>query len=226
MESGGKSFRMIVTVSGLIGEGKGTVADMLVDKYGFRKDSFAATLKDATAAIFGWERHLLEGDTNESREFRETEDEWWTKNLDMGHSVTPRWVLQNIGTEVFRKNFHSDIWVLSAMRKHLDTNDNIVFPDARFPNEFEWVKEFGGYTIVVERVARPEWWEVAVNANEGSDYAQSLMTQFGIHPSEYEWVGRDFDFVITNKRDLVELEKRVDEVYEKICKKELDKSSR
>ena len=62
---------MIIGLLGFAGSGKGTVADILVSK-GFKKESFADPVKDAVAAIFGWERSLLEGDTDESRIFRET----------------------------------------------------------------------------------------------------------------------------------------------------------
>lgn len=60
---------MLIGVVGFAGSGKGTVADILVRDHGFKKLSFADALKDAVATIFGWERHLLEGDTDESREF-------------------------------------------------------------------------------------------------------------------------------------------------------------
>ena len=46
---------MIIGFVGLIGSGKDTAADYLVNSYEFRRDSFAATLKDAVAAIFGWD---------------------------------------------------------------------------------------------------------------------------------------------------------------------------
>ena len=72
---------MIVGLLGYIGSGKGTVSSVLVNEYGFRQDSFASTLKDACSAIFGWERHMLEGDTKESREWREQVDPWWEEKL-------------------------------------------------------------------------------------------------------------------------------------------------
>ena len=68
---------MIVGICGLIGSGKGTVADILVEQ-GFTKVSFADKLKDGVSTIFGWDRSLLEGDTDESRDWREQADEFWT----------------------------------------------------------------------------------------------------------------------------------------------------
>ena len=49
---------MIIGLVGLIGSGKGTVANMFVER-GCIEDSFAAPLKDLSASIFGWPRELM-----------------------------------------------------------------------------------------------------------------------------------------------------------------------
>ncbi len=91
---------MLIGVVGLIGSGKGTVADRIEQKHGFRKDSFAKSLKDAVSSMFNWDRELLEGKGNASREWREQPDKFWSEKF--GKEVTPRWVLQYFGTEVMR----------------------------------------------------------------------------------------------------------------------------
>ena len=53
---------MIIGFVGTIGSGKGTAGEILAQR-GFFTESFAAPLKDITASLFGWPRHLLEGDT-------------------------------------------------------------------------------------------------------------------------------------------------------------------
>ena len=87
--SGGR-MRKVIGICGLIGSGKGTVADQLVEQ-NYKKISFADKLKDGVSTIFGWDRLLLEGDTRESREWREVPDEFWTKEL--GKDITPRLVM-------------------------------------------------------------------------------------------------------------------------------------
>ena len=108
-------MKKIVGICGLIGHGKDTVAGYLIEN-NFQRISFAGVLKDACANIFGWDRILLEGNTPESRVFREQVDEWWAKRLDIPN-FTPRWALQHVGTDVFRMNFHPDIWVAACERQ-------------------------------------------------------------------------------------------------------------
>ena len=45
---------MIIGITGFIGSGKDTVANMFVER-GCVHDSFAAPLKDLCASIFGWD---------------------------------------------------------------------------------------------------------------------------------------------------------------------------
>ena len=139
------AFFMIIGICGFIGSGKDTAADYLVNFHEFKRESFAATLKDAVAAVFGWDREMLEGRTKESREWRETVDEWWTTRL--GIIITPRWVLQYWGTDVLRKNFHDDIWIASLENKLRTTKDNVVISDCRFPNEIRGLQEQGGKIV-------------------------------------------------------------------------------
>ena len=134
---------MIIGICGFIGSGKDTVADYLVNFHEFRRESFANTLKDAVASVFGWDRTMLEGRTKEAREWREQVDPWWAARLDMP-TLTPRWVLQYWGTEVCRKAFHDDIWIASLENKLRNSRDNIVISDCRFPNEIESLKQAGG----------------------------------------------------------------------------------
>ena len=140
---------MIIGVTGFIGSGKDTIADYLVTHHGFKRVSFAASLKDAVAAVFGWDRELLEGTTKSSREWREEKDEWWSNRLGM--NITPRWVLQYWGTDVLRNHFHNDIWVASVENKLRQAKDNIVITDCRFENEVNAIKNAGGITVRVQR---------------------------------------------------------------------------
>jgi hypothetical protein len=188
---------MIIGVCGFIGSGKDTIADYLVNFHEFRRESFASTLKDAVASVFGWDRTMLEGRTKEAREWREQVDPWWAARLDMP-TLTPRWVLQYWGTEVCRKAFHDDIWIASLENKLRNSKDHVVISDCRFPNEISSIKNAGGQIVWVQRGALPEWYQTAVDANRGSNVALNDLKRLKIHASETAWVGTEFDAVIDN----------------------------
>ena len=199
---------MIIGVCGLIGSGKDTVADYLVNFYEFRRESFASTLKDAVSAVFGWDRTMLEGRTKEAREWRECVDPWWAKRLGMP-TLTPRWVLQYWGTEVCRRGFHDDIWIASLENKLRNSRDNIVVSDCRFPNEIASIRRAGGKIICVQRGTLPEWYDTAVEANRGNNAAINQLNLQKIHASETAWIGTDFDSVLDNNGTIDDLYQQV-----------------
>ena len=204
---------MIIGICGFIGSGKDTVADYLVNLHHFRRESFANTLKDAVSAVFGWDRTMLEGRTKQAREWREQQDNWWTNRL--GIVITPRWVLQNWGTEVCRNGFHDDIWIASLENKLRNSTDDVVISDCRFPNEIAAIKQSGGLVVRVVRGSEPEWYDAAVSRNRGPNGNASWslsgrkLEQLGVHDSETAWVGTRFDVVLDNNGTLDDLYQQV-----------------
>jgi hypothetical protein len=198
----------IIGICGFIGSGKDTAADYLVNFHEFRRDSFAATLKDAVAAVFGWDRELLEGRTKQAREWREQVDTWWATRLNMPN-LTPRLVLQLWGTEVCRRAFHDDIWIASLEARLRNARDNIVISDCRFPNEITAIKNAGGKVIWVQRGELPSWHIMAAKANQGDAFAAEKLKSLGIHASETAWVGTDFDVIIDNNGTVDDLYKQI-----------------
>ena len=200
---------MIIGVCGFIGSGKDTIADYLTNFHGYRRESFANSLKDAVAQVFGWDRTMLEGRTKQAREWREQVDPWWSERLKMPN-LTPRWILQYWGTEVCRRAFHDDIWIASLENKLRNSKDDIVISDCRFPNEIKSIKNAGGIVIRVVRGAEPEWYNDAADMNAGDrcmNYmmGKTRMQALGIHASETAWVGTKFDAVMDNNGTIDDL---------------------
>jgi hypothetical protein len=201
---------MIIGICGFIGSGKDTVADYLTNFHEFRRESFANSLKDAVAHVFGWDRVMLEGRTKQAREWREQVDPWWSDRLKMPE-LTPRWVLQHWGTEVCRHGFHDDIWIASLENKLRHSEDDVVISDCRFPNEIAAIKRAGGQVVRVVRGPEPEWYDAALAFNRGENgnmrwaTSKSQLNKLKIHASETAWVGTKFDAVLDNNGSLDDL---------------------
>lgn len=198
---------MIIGITGFAGSGKGTVGQYLVREHGYVETSFAKTLKDTVAAVFCWPRELIEGDTVESREWRETIDPWWSKK--MGRPVTPRWALQYVGTDVMRMHFNTNIWIWSVEKQILDLNQNVVITDCRFPNEVNLLRELGGKFLWVRRPELPEWYDAALNQNKNLGYDMTKKYSH-IHNSEWAWIGTPIDAEIMNSKTINHLYKETD----------------
>jgi hypothetical protein len=168
----------IYGICGFAGSGKDTLANYLIEHHGYVKLSFAGAVKDAVSFIFGWDRAMLEGDTKESRAWREVEDPWWSQRLGFP-GFSPRKALQMIGTDVFRNHFHEDIWI-AALENKLRKYPKVVITDCRFPNEIAMIRRLGGSILHITRGELPEWFHAV---QQGSGEAPT-----NIHVSETAWI--------------------------------------
>lgn len=213
---------MIIGLVGFIGSGKGSVADFLVENHHYAKESFANSVKDATATIFGWDRVMLEGDTVHSRAWREEPDAWWSSRMDKPFS--PRQALQLMGTEAGRDVFHKDLWIYSLERR-LHLNKNYVIADVRFPNEIDMIRKLGGVVVWVRRGNLPEWYSTAYTQNTTDPYDHWLLEDTNqlmeqkypdIHFSEWAWIGSHYDISLDNNGSLEELRRNVDNLTKSV----------
>lgn len=211
----------LIALVGFIGSGKDTVGKYLVEEHGFRDIAFADALKDTCAAIFGWDREMLDGKSPESRAWRDQVDPWWSVRLGNGFgpitNFTPRWALQNIGTRVMRQHFDDNVWILNVERRIqmmqavYGPTTKIVITDARFPNELDMVRRLNGRIARVRRGPDPEWFEIAKIANNPADiYAEQAAVILNgkyrdVHESERAWIGQPVDHLLDNDGSLEDL---------------------
>ena len=130
-------------------------------------------LRKQIASIFGWAPELLSGVI--SRSWRETPDPKLSKLF--GRPITPRQVMQQVGTDLFRQHFHIDTW-LHAWRqraeKAFDEGVEIIFvPDVRFPNEVCLIQG-GEFRGKVFRVVRPQMNKI----NESNHSTEQALKDF------------------------------------------------
>lgn len=168
---------VIIGVAGYAQAGKDTVGRILKER-GFDRLAFADALRDMLYAL----NPAVVVRTGTKFDVRHIVDlhgwEWAKAHTDI------REYLQRLGTEAGRKVLGSDIWVRTAMAK-VQPGGSYVFTDVRFPNEAKAIKDVGGE---VWRVERP-----------GTGPAND-------HPSETALDDWDYDFVLHNNLDFIQLE--------------------
>ena len=103
-----------------------------------------------------------------------------------GIGVTPRQMMQTLGTEWGRACVHPDLWVMIAESeaKNWLRSVNVTFDDVRFPNEADMIRRLGGELWLVDR--------------PGVVYE-------GSHASEGALINVSPDSVINNSGDLEQL---------------------
>jgi len=194
---------MIIGICGFQSSGKDTIAELLTTEYGFKKLSFAGALKDVVSIIFGWPREKLEGLTKEDREWREQIDCWWSKTLEMP-LLSPRYVLQYFGTDLFRNQWHPDIWV-KVVENQLKNYENIVITDCRFENEINLILTHSGKIIHIYREL-PSWFN---KYKIGIDVEEAKL----LHRSEIEWIRCYKDSEIYNNGTIEELYTQIHNMF-------------
>lgn len=179
----------IIGLSGFAGAGKSTVAEYLVRQHGFVRLSFAAAVKDITAAAFAWDRQRLEGATPQDRAWREEPDTFWSER--MGKPFTPRYALQYIGTDVFRNHVLPSIWadLVVAKIRGLGPHANVVIDDVRFVNEREALRKEGAIFVLLRRdeFSTPVHQQLWTTARAGFAI-RGIEPTNSLHPSEWDWL--------------------------------------
>lgn len=197
----------IVSLVGFKGSGKDSAGKHLIDNHGFVGFSFADSLKDAVASVFCWDRAMMEGDTPESRVWREQVDPWWAEKLGIPN-FSPRMAMQLLGTNVFRDNFNQNIWILNVERRILNLigDRKVVLIDGRFPNELDLGRRYNSTVIRVKRGPEPEWFNEALWINT-TPFDQDRFDKLNdiVHVSEWAWIGQSIDHTIENDKTLKDL---------------------
>lgn len=130
------------------GSGKSTVCEMLRCDHGWVAFNFAKRLKDAVAAIFGYDRAMLEGYSKKSRKWRETPEPVWSRYL--GEPITPREIIIAVA-ESLRSKISAEIWAAVAITDAKQCEYPTVIGDCRRNNEMTMAKKFGYKSVRIRR---------------------------------------------------------------------------
>lgn len=142
----------VVGLAGRIGSGKSTVAAHLVQQHGFTEYTAAQPLKEACCAVFG----LTMAQVYDA-DLKATVHPRW--------GVTPRRILQAVGTDLFRDQIRRvmpdlqlpagrGIWAEVLRNRLLDARargERVVVSDVRFDDEIDMIRELGGVVLYIDR---------------------------------------------------------------------------
>lgn len=122
--------------------------------------------------------------------------------------MTPRQMMQLIGTDYFRDVIHPNIWVTSLFADY-NENNNWFITDCRFPNEAKAIKDKGGILIRVNRLIGKI---VYVIENE-----QPFQNWHGVVESYngnnfYNVINNDDDVVLVHKNQITLLDEHKSEI--------------
>tara|TARA_R110000803_G_scaffold200258_4_gene264563 strand:- start:1539 stop:2195 length:657 start_codon:yes stop_codon:yes gene_type:complete len=167
---------MLLALSGKMRSGKDTAADVLVNKHNFTKVSFADPLKEICAAAFGIDIDHFYNDEFKDTNFKEPlvisgEDivemliQIEERGVDISYDtsskviealegmtfLSPRTLMQHIGTEIGRKIIKDSIWVDINKTVLGKMEGNVIVADCRYADEVESIREQGGKVGIVIR---------------------------------------------------------------------------
>jgi len=183
---------MLVALCGSIGAGKDTVGQIMAEHFGFRTMSFAAPLKDWTLQLFGElgleRRHVWGTQADKAEPLPQIPG-------PDGTPRTGRQILEILGTEGGRAVMPT-LWTTLSIRRaqaFMAHGQSVVLTDARFPTEFDGVREAGGVV-----------WEVVKVGGE---------TGTSDHPSDRAWRELPKDgLIVARSGDLDGLRLEVDQL--------------
>ena len=137
-------------------DGKDTFAELLAEQLEGKveRHALADKLRLITEIVSGIKmsttHKINKPFCNEIRNYTQDQKNIVIKQLNKTIGET----LQLVGTDLFRDNYDTDIWVKSFFSKELYEKLNngkiIVVPDVRFVNEADYIIQEGGYLIRLE----------------------------------------------------------------------------
>ena len=143
----------LVGLAGKARSGKDTIAHMWANERRTKRYALADPVRAAASAMFNLPLDTFTGDNPD----REKVNDFW--------GISPRRMLQLVGTECGREVFRADIWTKNAeiqlnMTRGMNHYDPIpveyfMVTDIRFEDEAAWIRQQGGIVIHVLRDTPP-----------------------------------------------------------------------
>lgn len=142
----------IIALSGYARAGKDEAAKVLVEEHGFIQVAFADKLREMLYQLNPLVAAWRSWDQEPGAVYvQDAIDRYgWQGYKETMYGPEIRRLLQRLGTEAGRQTLWDSIWIDAALTG-LPKDAKVVVSDARFNNEFDAVRERGGYIWRIER---------------------------------------------------------------------------
>jgi len=164
----------LIGLAGKARSGKDTIADIWANERRVSRYALADPVRHAAAAMFNMQFEQFTGDNPN----RDKIDPFW--------GISPRRMIQLVGTECGREVFRPDIWTKNAemrLRACRELNhfaslpsDYFIVTDIRFNDEADWIRKQGGRVIHILRNNDPE-----VEAHKSENGVDIVTGDLAIH---------------------------------------------
>lgn len=190
---------------GAAGAGKSEVARWLINNRRYRMLRFAHPVKMMVKALIS---HMKPKADLRNPEWFVSTPEGKATEMDFLAGMTPRYLMQTLGTEWGRNTVDPDLWVMCGAQKMNNflsaargwtTKRHFLFDDVRFQNEIDLIHATGGQIL---RVARP-----------GSAHETLLQPDEAQHASETQTL--DHDLLLDNSGTVEDMHARLEEMFPK-----------
>jgi len=218
---------MLISVSGIIGSGKDTVASIiqqLTPYHGWEVKKFAGKLKQVASILTG-----IPVEKFEDQKFKQTnlpsewdllklvgsglrQDGWSGPKYPKVEAMTVRELLQKLGTEALREGLHTNVWV-NALFADFKTKKSKIENDSdseeysySLPN---WIITDTRFPNELEAVRRNSGIAIKVVRNSQNTLGTQHISETALNHVT------DWDYVVENNGTLEELKQKIFDILSK-----------
>jgi hypothetical protein len=213
---------MIIGLIGKKGSGKSTAARIAKEEYGYKILSFAKPLKEMLCDCFGFPMHYftdpvlkeaIDLPVEPSIDFIKKLTDYAYHNLipvssqlevnmilaleSFPKRVTPRTLMQFVGTDLFRNCVSENYWI-HVMEMQMDVErhfgNRFIFDDTRFPQEIEFIRNKGGLLM---KLVRPMPAYLPVDNHSSETFIDEIETDFMIRNDDLTFFKEAVRYSIT-----------------------------
>jgi hypothetical protein len=132
----------LIGLVGRKGVGKDTAALYLERVHGFKRLAFADSLKTVCTALYNVDPSVFHDPA-----LKEEPIDGW--------GVTPRHIMQTVGTDMVRAHLGDDFWI-RRVASELPQEGHVVISDVRFKHEADFIRSRGGLLVrIVSQSQQP-----------------------------------------------------------------------